>query len=229
MIWAGVPGFLRAQFNVNEVVSCIMMNWIAYWIVYITISDHFRSTTISTESQSIATAASFKTQFLTQITRGSNLNLTIILAIIATALMIFILNRTTLGYEMKAVGYNRYAAEYGGISVRKNAILAMMFAGGLAGLAGLSYYCGYLTNMRIGSMPSQGFDGIAVALLANCSPLGVIFAAVFFSILQTGKGYMNAMLPIPPEIADIIIAAVIYFAATSKLIYMIIMPSSWPS
>ena len=121
---------------------------------------------------------------------------------------------------MKAVGFNRFAAEYGGINVQKNAVLAMVISGALSGLAGLTFYCGYLSNMRIGVMPSQGFDGIAVALLANCAPVGVVFAAIFFAILQTGKGFMNAMMPIPPEIADTIIATVIYFAATSKLIEM---------
>lgn len=70
--------------------------------------------------------------------------------------------------------------------------------------------------MRIGVMPSQGFDGIAVALLANCAPVGVVFAAIFFAILQTGKGFMNAMMPIPPEIADTIIATVIYFAGDQQ-------------
>ncbi|MBC3937621.1 ABC transporter permease [Anaerotruncus massiliensis (ex Liu et al. 2021)] len=220
MVWAAVPGFLKARFNVNEVVSCIMMNWVAYWVVYIIISDHFKSTTIDTESQVIPAAASLKTEAITLLTKGSNLNLGIFIAIIATALVIFILNRTVLGYEMKAVGFNRFAAEYGGINVQKNAVLAMVISGALSGLAGLTFYCGYLSNMRIGVMPSQGFDGIAVALLANCAPVGVVFAAIFFAILQTGKGFMNAMMPIPPEIADTIIATVIYFAATSKLIEM---------
>ena len=220
MVWAAVPGFLKARFNVNEVVSCIMMNWVAYWVVYIVISDHFKSTTIDTESQVIPAAASLKTEAITLLTKGSNLNLGIFIAIIATALVIFILNRTVLGYEMKAVGFNRFAAEYGGINVQKNAVLAMVISGALSGLAGLTFYCGYLSNMRIGVMPSQGFDGIAVALLANCAPVGVVFAAIFFAILQTGKGFMNAMMPIPPEIADTIIATVIYFAATSKLIEM---------
>lgn len=220
MLWAAVPGFLKARFNVNEVVSGIMMNWIAYWVVYITISDHFKSTSIETESVAIPAVASLKTEGITMLTRGSNLNLGIFIALVATAMVIFILNKTVMGYEMKAVGFNPFAAEYGGINVNKNAVRAMAISGALAGLAGLTFYCGYLSNMRIGVMPSQGFDGIAVALLANSSPLGVVFSALFFAVLQTGKGYMNAMMPIPPEIADTIIATVIYFAATSKLIEM---------
>lgn len=136
MVWAAVPGFLKARFNVNEVVSCIMMNWVAYWVVYIVISDHFKSTTIDTESQVIPAAASLKTEAITLLTKGSNLNLGIFIAIIATALVIFILNRTVLGYEMKAVGFNRFAAEYGGINVQKNAVLAMVISGALPGWRG---------------------------------------------------------------------------------------------
>ncbi|MDR2020893.1 MAG: ABC transporter permease, partial [Treponema sp.] len=182
------------------------------------ISDNFKSASIETESLSIPAAASLKTAWLTRITGGSNLNLGIILAVAAVVIINFILDKTTLGYQMKAVGFNRYAAQYGGISVARNTILAMSISGALAGLAGLTYYCGYLNNIQIGVMPGQGFDGIAVALLANVSPLGVVLSALFFAVLQTGKGFMNAMLPIPPEIADIIIAVIIYFSATSVLI-----------
>jgi simple sugar transport system permease protein len=218
VLWAFIPGFLKARFNVNEVVSGIMMNWIAYWVVYFVISDNFKSVNIETESLSIPAAASLKAAWLTKITGGSNLNLGIILAMAAVMIINFVLDKTTIGYQMKAVGFNRYAAQYGGISVARNTILAMSISGALAGLAGLTYYCGYLNNIQIGVMPSQGFDGIAVALLANVSPLGVVLSALFFAVLQTGKGFMNAMISIPPEIADIIIAVIIYFSATSALI-----------
>ena len=93
----------------------------------------------------------------------------------------------------------------------------MAIAGGLAGLAGASYYTGYSLNMQIGIMPSQGFDGIAVSLLGASTPIGVLFAALFFGILQSGKGFMNAMTNVPPEIADTIISVIIYFTATSVL------------
>ena len=94
----------------------------------------------------------------------------------------------------------------------------MMIAGGLSGLAGLTLYTGYTSSFQIGVMPSQGFDGIAVALLGATSPVGVVGAALFFGILQSGKGFMNAMTDIPAEIGDTIIACIIYFAATSVLI-----------
>ena len=128
-----------------------------------------------------------------------------------------ILSRTTLGYELKAVGFNRHAAEFAGINVPKNMALSLAISGALAGLAGATYYVGYATNMQIGVMPSQGMDGIAVALLGANSPIGVVLASIFFGILHSGKGFMNAMTKIPPEIGDTIIAVIIYFAATSVL------------
>ena len=94
----------------------------------------------------------------------------------------------------------------------------MMIAGGLSGLGGAALYTGYASSIQIGIMPSQGFDGIAVALLGATSPIGVVGAALFFGVLQSGKGFMNAMTDIPSEIGDTIIACIIYFAATSVLI-----------
>ncbi len=146
------------------------------------------------------------------------MNLGFFIAIISVILIKFILDKTTLGFSLKAVGANRFCAEYAGIKVNRNVVISMMIAGGLAGLAGLSFYTGYSRNMQIGVMPSQGFDGIAVALLGASNPLGgVFFSALFFGILQSGKGFMNAMTSVPPEIADTIIAVIIYFTATSVL------------
>ena len=127
-----------------------------------------------------------------------------------------------LGYELKAVGFNRDAAEYAGMSVNKNIILAMMIAGSLSGLAGVAQYVGNASNMQIGVMPSQGFDGIAVSLLGANNPLGVLVSAIFFGLLYSGKGFMNVNTSIPPEIADTIIAIIIYFAAISSAVPMLV-------
>ena len=94
----------------------------------------------------------------------------------------------------------------------------MMIAGALSGLAGLTYYAGYSLNMQIGVMPSQGFDGIAVALLGAGNSFGVALSALFFGMLHVGKGFMSANTTVPPEIADTIIAVIIYFTATSLLL-----------
>lgn len=216
-IWGIIPGLLKARFNVHEVVATIMMNWIAYWVVYYVIRDHFTAG-LETESASIPAIAQLRLPWLTSLLNGSYLNLGIVISIVCVIIIKFILDRTTLGYELKAVGYNRHAAKYAGIKVNRSIILSMMIAGGLAGLAGLTYYTGYSINIQIGVLPTQGFDGIAVALLGATTPWGVFFSATFFGLLHAGKGFMSANTSIPPQIADTIIAIIIYFTATSLFI-----------
>jgi len=216
-LWAWLPGLLKAKFNVHEVVSTIMMNWIAYWVTYYTVPAFFKGS-FETESRMIPESASLKIPALTQLFSGSYLNLGLLVSLLGVVFVSVVLSRTVLGYRLKAVGYNRFAAEYAGVNVNRHISASMAIAGALAGLGGATLYVGYASSMQIGILPSIGFDGIAVALLASNSPLGVLGSAIFFGILQSGKGFMNAMTKIPPEIGDTIIATIIYFAATSVLI-----------
>lgn len=217
-LWAFVPGLLKAKFNVHEVVSTIMMNWIAYWTVYYVIPGYFKGEFLETESRKLPDEYTLRAPFLTEMFDGSYVNLGLFLGVIAVIIVWFIIEKTTLGFELKAVGFNRYAAEYAGMRVNRNIILSMLIAGGLAGLGGVALYTGNATSMQIGILPSQGYDGIAVALLGANSPIGVLFAAVLFGILYSGTGFMNAMTEIPPELGNTIVAIIIYFAATSVLI-----------
>ncbi|MCR4944425.1 MAG: ABC transporter permease [Clostridium sp.] len=214
---SGFVGFLKAKFNVHEVVGAIMINWTAYWIVYYMIPKYFKAESVETESKQISSLASLKAEWITNIFNGSFLNYGILIAVLAVIAIWFILDKTTLGYQLKAVGFNKDAAEYAGINVNKNVILTMMIAGSLSGLAGVCQYIGNATCMQIGVMPSQGFDGIAVALLGNSNPIGILISALFFGLLYAGKGFMTTMASIPPEIADTIMAIIIYFAATSMI------------
>lgn len=216
-LWAWLPGVLKARFNVHEVVSTIMMNWIAYWLTYYVVPGYFKGS-YETESKIIPPAGSLKVDWLSQLFSGSFINLGLFIALAAVVFVAVVLNRTVLGYRLKAVGYNRFAAEYAGINVNRHIVASMAISGALSGLGGATLYVGYATSLQIGVLPSIGFDGIAVALLASNAPLGVLGSAVFFGILQSGKGFMNAMTNIPPEIGDTIIATIIYFAATSVLI-----------
>ncbi|AOR24369.1 ABC transporter permease [Clostridium taeniosporum] len=220
-LWAFIPGLLKAKFNVNEVVSTIMMNWACYWVVYYTIPAYFKGESLETESRLLPEVASLKTPILTKLFDGSYINLGIFIAILSVIIVGFILTKTVLGYELKAVGFNRDAAEYAGMSVNKNVIYSMMIAGALSGLAGVTQYVGNASNIQIGVMPTQGFDGIAVSLLGANNPIGVFISAIFFGLLYSGKGFMNANTSIPPEIADTIIATIIYFAATSAVVPML--------
>ena len=221
-LWAVVPGLLKALFNVHEVVSSIMMNWIAYWTIYYTVPKYFKGEYLETESRMLPETATLRVKWLSDLFGGSYINLGIILALVAVFVVWFILNKTVLGYELKAVGFNRFGAEYAGMPVNRNIVISMMIAGALSGLAGVIQCMGNATVMQIGVMPSQGFDGIAVSLLGANTPIGVLFSALFFGILYVGKGFMNAAVKIPPELADTIIATIIYFAATSVVMDKVI-------
>jgi simple sugar transport system permease protein len=217
-LWGFVPGLLKALFNVHEVVATIMMNWLAYWVVYYSVPAYFKGSFLETESRKIPDLASLRVPWLTELFDGSYLNLGILIAVVFVLIIWVILKKTVLGYELKAAGFNRFAAEYAGMKVNRNIVLSMTIAGALSGIGGLTLYTGYAVNIQIGILPSQGFDGIAVSLLGANSPVGVLFSALFFGILHSGKGFMNAMTEIPPQIGDTIIATIIYFAATKLLI-----------
>lgn len=215
--WGFISGLLKAKFNVHEVVSTIMLNWIAYWMVYDFIPRFIIDPTISVKSKPIPLEHTLRAEWLRNITGFSTLNYGFFIAIAMAVVVWFILKKTTLGFSLKAVGSNRFCAEYAGINASGSIMISMAIAGALSGLAGLTYYCGYSEIMEMGKMPNEGFDGIAVALLGNCSPLGVFFSAIFFGILKMGRGSLAAT-GIPTEIADTIIATVIYFTATNVLL-----------
>ena len=217
-VWGAVPGFMKVKFNVSEVVTTIMMNWIAYWYVYYTVLLKYKSRNIDIESVTIPDTASMKIPALTEMTGNSNLNMGLLFALIAVAIVAFILNKTVMGYEMKAVGFNRYSAQYAGLSVGKRTLQAMAIAGALSGLAGATYYLGYTSRIVIGVMPAAGWNGIAVSLLAGNSPVGIIFSSILLGAMFIGQGFMTAMCGIPSEVSDILISIIIYFSAASALI-----------
>lgn len=214
--WGFVPGLLKAKFNVHEVVSTIMMNFVALWITHYTIQASFTAGQ-ETQSARIPEQASLRVEWLTNLTDRSFLNLGLFIAIIAVIFVAVVINKTVLGYQLKAAGFNRFASEYGGMNVNRNIILSMSIAGALAGIAGFTFYAGYSSHLEIGVLPSQGFNGIAVALLGANTAVGALFAAIFFGLLQNGKGFMQSVTNVPPEIGDIIIGLIIYGSATSVL------------
>lgn len=216
-LWAYLPALLKAKFNIHEVVSTIMMNWIAVWTVYYFVPILIKGP-YDTESAKIKESASLRVEWLNELFNGSGVNLGFFLAIGAAIIIWFVLEKTTFGYELKAVGYNKNAALYAGIKVNRNVILSMMISGALAGLAGATYYLGVTDNIKIGVLPSLGFDGIAVSLLGLNAPLGVVLAGLLFGFMNAGKGFMQLSTDVPNELVPIIMAVIIYFAATKLMI-----------
>ena len=216
-LWAAVPGLLKARFKINEVVTGIMMNYIAFWGVQYGVSRWIPGR-FTTTSANIRETASLRTPWMTTLFDGSAVNLGLILALLACVLVWFILEKTTFGFELKAVGYNPDAAHYAGMKVQRNITFSMLIAGGLAGLAGAVHYGGFSNTLLMQTLPTEGFDGIAVALLGLNTPLGVLLSAFFLGFMNVGGLHMQVMARIPSELVDIIISTIIYFAAISLLI-----------
>lgn len=236
-IWGALVGILKAKFQVNEVISSIMMNWIAFYLSNYLLSFPLLRNIESDNSYPIKKSASIKilgswkaseagkavlanNKFLRDILNPP-VNFGIIIAIVAAIVIWYILKKTTLGYELRAVGFNQKAAEYGGISINKSIVTSMGIAGILAGLAGAITVLGVSGN--IGIMAGQegyGFDGMAVALIAGNNPLGTIPAALLYAGLTYGGGKLTT-IGTYSEVVNIIVGIMILFIAMPKLLDMI--------
>ncbi|MFY0517209.1 ABC transporter permease [Lysinibacillus sp. UGB7] len=214
--WAFIAGFLKAKFKVHEVIATIMLNYAALHIANAVINNLSDG---SFKTERIHESASLRSPFLRELTDNSSLHYGIIIALLMVVVMWFILEKTTRGYELKAVGFNKHAAEYAGMSVNKNIILAMTISGMFAGLGGAMEALGTFQNASIKTgFTGIGFDGIAVALLGANTPLGVVFGASLFGSLKYGALNMPNAAGIPEEIVSIIIALIIFFVASGYII-----------
>lgn len=219
-LWAFIPGLLKARLGVHEVIVTIMMNYIALRSINPLID---LVTGGEERTPKVNESASLRSEFLQSITDYSRMHWGFIIAIIGVIVMWFILEKTTRGYELKAVGFNRNAAEYSGMNVKKNIVLSMVISGAFAGLAGAMEALGTFQNIAtMSSLPGIGFDGIAVALLGANQPVGVFFAAILFGSLKNGGINMPNEAGVPNEIVSIVIAVIILFAASGYVIKLVL-------
>lgn len=217
--WAFIVGFLKARLSVHEVITSIMMNYIALHVTNALIKVWSDG---GDKTEKIQESASLRSPFLESITDYSRLHWGIIVALLMVAVMWFILDKTTRGYELKAVGFNSQAAEYSGMNVKKNIILAMTISGVFAGLAGAMEALGTFEYASTkGGFTGIGFDGIAVALLGANTPLGVVFGATLFGSLKFGANNMPNAAGIPVELVEIVIALIIFFVASGYVIRLL--------
>ncbi|MET0786995.1 MAG: ABC transporter permease [Paenisporosarcina sp.] len=219
-LWGFIPGLLKAKFKVHEVIITIMMNYIALHTTNALVkwfSDGGDNT------GKILPTASLRSEFLENMTDFSRLHLGIFVALAMVAVMWIILEKTTRGFELKAVGLNQHASDYAGMNVDKNIILAMVISGAFAGLGGAMEALGTFEYASVkGGFTGIGFDGIAVALLGANTPLGVIFGATLFGSLKYGALNMPNEAGIPVEIVSIVIAIIIFFVASGYIIRLFI-------
>ncbi len=219
-LWGLVPGILKAYFNVNVVISCIMMNYIGMYLVnWIVRSYKPLFNTLRNESKNVAATAVIPKMGLDKLFPGSSVNGGILIAVLAVLLIYIVLNKTTFGYELKAVGYSPEAGKYAGINEKRNIIASMMIAGAIAGLAGgLLYLAGTGKHIEVKDvLASEGFTGISVALLGLSHPIGVLFAGLFIAYLTAGGFYLQ-LFEFSTEIIDIIVAVIIYFSAFALIV-----------
>jgi general nucleoside transport system permease protein len=215
--WGFIAGLLKARTGAHEVITTIMLNYIAYYLIdYALRSDSFlRPGRADPISKPVAESARLPEYELGDLTVHAGL----FIAIAAAALVWWLLNRSTVGFRMRAVGANPAAARYAGMSVGATYMLAMFLAGGLAGLAGAANIMGqpsYSLTSRYSYI--VGFDGIAVALLGRANPVGVMGAAFLFGVLRAGAGGMQAATRTPIDIIVVIQALIIMFVAAPTLV-----------
>jgi simple sugar transport system permease protein len=217
-IWGAIPGILKAKFGSHEVINTIMLNFIAIALVSYFTQYHYKipgDPILQTAPIGESAHIPQLNQFLPFIPKDVPLNFAFILAILACILVYIFLWKTKWGYELRAVGENSSAAEYGGISPAKQIILAMTISGGLAGMVAINEVLGYRHNYYDGFSAELGFLGIAVALLGRNHPLGVFIAAIFFAVLMRGEIFVDAFTKyVSKDIAAILQAIVILFVAS---------------
>ncbi len=229
-IWGCIPGLVKALLNINEVLACIMTNWIAANLVtWMFDGSDFRNLVENTKSGYI-----YKTSYngvetaklgLDKLFPNSQVNGGIVIAIVMAILVYILMTKTTLGYELKACGSNRHAARYAGIRDKRNIVLSMAIAGGLSGAAAALYYLSGNTEFfwsTYQTLPAIGFNGIPVALLAASNPIGVVFTGCFMSMLDIVGLQLTNLTAYNEYITDVIIATIVYLSAFSLVIRMLL-------
>ncbi len=228
--WGAIPGMMKAFLNINEVLACIMTNWLAANLVTWAFDvSNFKNMAEGTKSGYI-----YKTTYngvatpklgLDKVFPGSQVNGGIVIAIVIAIAVYILINKTTLGYELKACGSNRHAARYAGINDKRNIVLSMALAGSLsAGGAALYWLSGntefYWSTYQ--SLPAAGFNGIPVALLAVCNPIGVVFTGIFMAMLNIVGVQLTGYTAYNEYITDVIISVIVYLSAFALVIQMML-------
>ena len=226
-VWGAIPGIFKAYLNINEVITSIMFNWIGLYLVNELIYQNgtgpmydVRNTRTLNLSKNADFAQSLIPDFgLNKLFQTNSTTIAIFLAAAVAVLIWVVLNKTTFGYELKAVGLNKNAARYAGINEKKNIILSMAIAGALAGFGAGLFYLSNVSQwnpLNSTSLPGMGFNGISVALLASSNPIGTVFSALFISHISVGGSFLSTKF-YPTEISDLISGIIIYLCAFSML------------
>lgn len=237
--WGGIAGYIKARFGVHEVISTIMLNWIALYLSNFVVNLNAFSRQGTGKTYTIQSTAKINLFSDWRISEAgiefirshkilgdilkTPINMGFIFAIVLAVLIWYVLNKTTLGYELRAVGFNPNAAEAGGINVKRSMVISMLFSGGLAGAAGAIQVMGVSHRIaKLIAMEGYGFDGIAVSLIGNNTGGGSILAGLLFGALKYGGSKIQNVMRAPTELINIMIGTIIFFVAIPKLIRLLL-------
>jgi ABC-type uncharacterized transport system permease subunit len=219
-IWGGIPGVLKAKFGSHEVINTIMLNFIAFGLVSYFTQYHYKQPGPILETTPIGPGAHIAPlgKFVPGLPERIPLNLAFLLALLCCLLVYLFLWRTKWGFEIRSTGSNPSAAEYGGISIRTQIILAMAVSGALAGMVGINEVMGHRHRYYDGFSDGYGYTGIAVALLGRNHPVGVILSAILFAVLQHGGIYVDGFSEhVTKDIVQILQGIIILFVGAEAL------------
>lgn len=235
--WGGIVGFLKAKFGIHEVLTSIMLNWIAFYLSNLIVNSNAFHQPNSTAAYPVnagsytmllpnwktsdaGIAALSGNKWLKEVLLKTDVNFGFLIAIAAAIFISMLLYRSTKGYELRAVGMNRDAAEFAGIPVAKNIMITMLIAGALSGLAAALVITGTDPHRisTLSAFENNGFNGLSVAFIAGSSPIGCIFAGLLFGGLLYGGQSIQASIGAPSEIINIMIGTIVFFVALTKVV-----------
>ena len=211
-LYGAIVGLLKSFCNVNEVISGIMLNWIGLYTTNMILANVKESTSPYTvHLKNAAPQAMLPTLGLEELFNNKNVTIAVPLAVLTAVIILIILDKTRLGYELKATGNNKNAAKYAGMAERRNIILTLMIAGALAALGGAFLYLTDFEQWSVtqSSVPGMGFNGIAAAFLGGLNPIGTIFASYFIQHITVGGAFVDKTM-YSSQISDLISAIIIY-------------------
>lgn len=218
--WGLIVGFLKTKWGINEVLSMIMFNWIAFYLSnYIAGLPAIKNEGSAEATKNIQEAAMIRLpdSWIKALGLCSSANWGIVMAALACVLVWFVIEKTTLGYRLKAVGFNRNAALYAGIDANKAVLTAMAISGALAGIGGAANLMGMGQRISIFSaQEGYGFQGISAALIGGSNPLGVFFGGLFYGAIKYAGSKLN-LIGAPSEVINVIMGTVVFFIAISHV------------
>lgn len=204
-IWALIAAIFKAKFGISEIIVTIMLNYIAINLIGLAVR-----TFLMDPAGSVPQSAKIdESALLMQILPPTRLHVGFILALLAVVIVWYLLEKTTLGYEIKVVGFNKRAAACNGISVMKNIVISAFLSGGLAGLAGVVEVLAIQKKLLEGISSNCGYTAVLIALMAGNHPVGVVVASIAMAAMQVGANTMQRQLGVPSAIVDILVGLVV--------------------